>query len=73
VRSIDTVAKRVKNKVIHYYEARVQSTPRLCNDAHADIYADPEVATKGAFRRLKEELAALAEWEAGFQPTIPSP
>lgn len=69
VRSIDTVAKRThKNEVIYRYEVRVDSTPKSENAAHADIYAYLKVATKGAFRQLKEKLAELAEWEEGFKP-----
>jgi hypothetical protein len=69
VRSIDVGVKmRTKTEVEHYYEARVEWTPKDHNHAHADIYAHPERPTRKAFRLLKEGLAALAKWEPGFEP-----
>jgi hypothetical protein len=73
VRSIDTVVKKNhKNRVIHNYKVRVDSTPQPENAAHADIYANSEEVTKGAFRLLREALAARAAWEPGFGPTTSS-
>lgn len=69
VYSINVGAKMTSdNKVIHRYKVCVESTPKPCNDAHADIYAHPEKATKNAFRLLQEGLAGLAQWEPGFEP-----
>lgn len=74
VHSIDTVVKKdSKNQIVDTYEVRVESTPREGNDAHADVFAQlesapTEIATKGAFRQLKEELAGLAKWVDDFAP-----
>jgi hypothetical protein len=70
VRNIDVGSKMTnRNEPIHPYEVRVDATPKSWNEAHADIYAHPEKATKNAYRLLREGLAALAEWEAGFGPS----
>jgi hypothetical protein len=54
------------------YKVCVKATPQH-HEAHADIYIDRSAPTNNAkkkiFRRLKEELAEIAEWESGFAPS----
>lgn len=69
VRGIDVGARmNSKNEEIGEYKVYVEATPQAGNDAHADIYAHPERASDRAYRLLREGLAALAEWEEGFEP-----
>jgi hypothetical protein len=67
VRSITITHNRPTGAVTH--NIRVDATPTPKNPAHADIYAHPDVATKGVFRKLQERLAQLARWEDWFGPS----
>jgi hypothetical protein len=70
VRGIDVGSKMTPTgDEIHPYTVRVDATPTSWNIAHADIYAHPERATKKAYRRLRDALSVLAEWEEGFAPS----
>lgn len=44
-----------------FYSVDVTARPLPDNAAHAQIEADPEISSKGHFRRIKEALCRLAE------------
>jgi hypothetical protein len=54
--------------VIERYGVSVDPVPLPDNDAHAEIYVDTQPTSKAPFRKLKEKLAELAEFEEGFGP-----
>lgn len=54
--------------IIERYGVRVDPAPLPDNDAHAEIYVDSQPTSKAPFRKLKEKLAELAEFEEGFGP-----
>jgi hypothetical protein len=69
VRTIATVVKYDKKgspQVRHNID--VEPVPLPDNEAHAEIYALPEISGGRLFERLLERLAYLAQWEAGFGP-----
>lgn len=69
VRAIATVVKHDKKGVpqIHH-NIDVEPVPISGNNAHAEIYALPEISGGRLFERLLERLAYLARWETGFGP-----
>jgi hypothetical protein len=69
VRAIDTVVKHDRKglpQVQHNID--VEPVPLTDNDAHAEIYAVPEISGGRLFEKLLERLAYLARWESGFGP-----
>jgi hypothetical protein len=70
VRGIDTVEQRdERGEVVIRHAIDVEPNP-IRNDpvlpdnpAHAEIYAIPEMRNERTFRRLREALAMLAEWQ----------
>lgn len=47
------------------HTVRVDPEPVNENPAHAIIHAEPQFASKNAFRKLQEALALIATWEIG--------
>jgi sortase (surface protein transpeptidase) len=68
VRAIGNVAKFQNNERIEQYAIDVDATPIPGNAAHAEIYAHPQISSRGVFRRLQESLVHLSRWEEGFGP-----
>ncbi len=68
VRAIGNVAKFQNNERIVQYAIDVDAAPIPGNTAHAEIYAHPQISSKGVFRRLQESLVHLSKWEDGFGP-----
>lgn len=69
MRAIDGVTQnRPDGTLVQRHEIRIDPVPIDDNDAHAEIYPHPRVATKGVFRKLQERLARLACWEGGYGP-----
>lgn len=69
VRAIDTVVKHDKKDVPQVrHNIDIELVPLSNNDAHAEIYAVPEISGGRIFERLLERLAYLARWESGFAP-----
>lgn len=69
VRNIDTVVKHDrKGTPCIQHNIDVEPVPRSDNDAHAEIYAVPEISGGRLFQRLLERLAYLAKWENDFGP-----
>jgi hypothetical protein len=63
VRGISTVAQRnEKGEIVLRHVIDIEPVPLAGNPAHAEIYAIPEFASKGVFRKLQESLARLASW-----------
>lgn len=70
VRGIDTVEQRnEKGEVILRHSIDVEPRPIRDdpvlpdNPAHAEIFAVPEFQNERTFRKLRESLALLAEWQ----------
>jgi hypothetical protein len=69
VREIGSVTQNTpKGELIVQHHVRVEPDPLPENPAHALIFADPNIQTRGVFRKLQEGLALIAEWEPGFAP-----
>jgi hypothetical protein len=69
VRAIASVVKHDKKGVSQVrHNIDVEPVPLADNDAHAEIYAVPEISGGRLFERLLERLAYLARWECGFGP-----
>jgi hypothetical protein len=68
VRAIGNVAKFQNNERIVQYAIDVDAAPIPGNTAHAEIYAHPQISSKGVFRRLQESLVHLSKWQDGFGP-----
>lgn len=68
VRATNTVIKYENNVPLVHHNVDVESAPLPDNTAHAEIYTDPEISSKGVFRRLQERLICLSRWEDGFGP-----
>lgn len=68
VRAIGSVVKYRNNEPVQQYAVDVDPVPRPDNAAHAEIYAHPQISSKGVFRRLQERLVCLSKWEEGFGP-----
>lgn len=69
VRAIPGVVRKTSGgEVSVQHIVRVDPEPLAHNPAHASIYGDPEITSDKVFKRLKESLRILAEWEEGFSP-----
>lgn len=69
VRAIATVVKNDKQGVPQVrYDIDIEPVPLPDDDAHAEIYAVPEISGGRLFERLLERLAYIAQWESGFSP-----
>jgi hypothetical protein len=69
VRNIDTVKKCSDNTPIEHYAVDVDPAPK-CNDpSYAEIYTDPEITSRGVFRRLQARMICLSNWAEGFGPS----
>lgn len=65
----DTVVKHDKKGVPQVrHNIDIEPVPLSDNDAHAEIYAVPEISGGRLFERLLERLACLARWEGSFGP-----
>ncbi len=64
VRAIASVEQRnEKGETTLRHVIDVEPVPLPQNPAHAEIFAIPDFASKGVFRKLQESLARLAPWE----------
>lgn len=69
VRAIGNVAKFQNNERVEQHAIDVDAAPIPGNAAHAEIYAHPQISSRGVFRRLQESLVHLSRWEEGFGPS----
>lgn len=70
VRATDTVRKGASmgESASTVYKIDVEHVPECDNYAHAEIYGTPSISKRKPFSKLKERLAFISDWEAGFCP-----
>lgn len=63
VRAIGDVEQRDhQGRILRRHVLDVEPVPLADNPAHAEIYAMPDIESKGTYRRMLEALARIAEW-----------
>lgn len=68
VRAIDTVIKFDNNEPREHYRVDVAPAPRCDGSSHAEIFTDPEITSRGVFKRLQARLICISRWEKGYSP-----
>lgn len=68
VRDIKIDRRDEKGRIIETHRGEVTATPKVGNDAHADVHEERKFPKPNNYKRLKASLAQTFSWEHGFSP-----